>query len=336
MKRNVFFICCLFFFFLAMGTAVPASADQIILQNGDIITGEVTKAENGSVSISTEYSKPVVVQQGAIRSLTTQKSITLLLESGEVLKGKVATGEDGMFYIEASPERERIVIDWMSVKAINPPPSRWKGNITVGGSLESGNTDRSSLSIGAETSRKTEKDRFTIRFLFNYSEENDVLAARNTYGSLKYDYFFYPELYGYLATEMLKDRFRDLNLRTVAGSGLGYQVWDDEIKSLSFEMGITYFSEDHIRAEDNNYASGRLNADFSWTIAGAITASEEASFYPSLENSKYLLRNVAGLAIPAGAGWSFSIMNIFEHDSMPPSDVRKNNLQWILALQYAF
>jgi len=336
MATRTFPIRGLFFFFLITLFTHQAYADQIVLENGDTISGTITKAAGGSVTIATEYSKPVVVQQGSIRSLVTEETITILLESGEVLKGKVSTTGEGKFYLEATPQREMILFDWMSVKAINPPPSRWKGNVTIGGSLQTGNTKRSSLSVGAETSRKTDKDRFTIQFLFNYARENDVMTTRNTYGSLKYDYFFYPTFYGYLATEMLKDRFRDLNLRTVTGAGLGYQVWDDDTKSLSFEMGITYFSEDHIEAEDNNYMSGRFNASVSWTIAEAITVSEDASWYPSLENGKYLLRNVAGLTIPAGAGWSFNLMNIFEHNSKPPLDVRKNDLQWILALQYAF
>lgn len=336
MKARTFLLTGLLFISLPAFLFLPSFADEIILLNNDRISGELTRAENGLVTVKTGYSDPVVIQQGSIRALSTEKPVTLLLESGEVLKGRVSTADDGKFYLEPTPQREVVALNWMSVKAINPPPSKWKGNIAIGGSVESGNTERSSLSMGVETSRKTEKDRFGIRFFFNYAEENDILSTRNTYGSLKYDYFFYTSFYGYLGVEMLKDKFKDLNLRTVTGSGAGYQIWDDKIKSLSFETGLTFFSEDLKKGEDSNRAAGRLNTSFAWTIASAVTLSEQATWYPSLESSQYLFRNEAGLSIPAGSGWNFGINNIYEHNSNPPAGIRKNDLQWILALQYAF
>jgi len=314
----------------------PVVADEIVLKNNDHITGLVSKGENGMLTIRTDYSKPIVLNIENILHITTEGDVMVLLKSKEVLRGKITTNEMGEFYIEETPDRGPVHIDLSRVKAINPPPVKWKGNIAIGATVEAGNTDRSSLSLAAETSRRTEKERFNMRFLFNYAEESDVLATRNTYGSLKYDYFFYPSFYGYIGIEMLKDIFKDLNLRTVTGTGAGYQLWEDEVKTLSFEAGITYFSEDLREGEDNNRASGRLNMTFAWTIAEAITFSEQASYYPNLEDDQYLFRNEAGLSIPAGTGWNFSINNIFEHNSHPPQDIRKNDLQWILALQYTF
>jgi len=294
------------------------SADEIILKNGDRLTGTVTKLEKGTLTLITEYSEPVNIRE----------------------KGKLKTDVDGRLKVEPSLERETAIIYWNNVIAINPSPvipPKWKGNVTLGANLQTGNTDRSTVSVGAEAIRKTEQDRFSLRFLLNYAEENDEITVRNTYGSSKYDYFFTKSWYGYLAVEMLNDKFRDLNLRTVVGPGVGYQIWDDPIKFLLFEIGVSYFSEDLKKGEDDNWITGRVAGNFSYTFWDKIIFSEQFIVYPSLENfGEYQLRNEAAVTSALGAKWALKFTNILEHDSDPPEGVKKSDLYWILALQYSF
>jgi putative salt-induced outer membrane protein YdiY len=242
--------------------------------------------------------------------------------------------------VKSTEAREATVIDWEKFSAINPSPvipPKWKGNVTVGANMQSGNTKHTNISIGAEAVRKTEQDRFSILFLHNYSEEEDEITTRNTYGSLKYDYFFIKSLYGYLGVELLNDTFRDLNLRTVVGPGIGYQIWDDKIKSLLFEIGVSYFSEDRKVSEDDNWITGRFGSDFRLQIIKGIVFSDHIIVYPSLENtSEYQLRNEASLISSLGAKWALKFANILEHDSDPPEGVKKNDLYWIMAFQYTF
>ena len=46
-------------------------------------------------------------------------------------------------------------------------------------------------------------------------------AARNTFGAMKFDHFFTDNFFSALSLELLKDDFKDLNLRAILGLGLG-------------------------------------------------------------------------------------------------------------------
>jgi putative salt-induced outer membrane protein YdiY len=317
-----------------------ASADEVILVNGDKMTGTVVKVEGGKLTIKTEYADAVEIQAEKIKSIITDNPAEVHLLGGEVLKGKIRTTEDGKLAVEASPERAAATVEMSKVTAINPPPkppAKLTGNITLGGAYQSGNTKRRNFSVAADASIKGERDRFGIRFLFNYADEKEEVTARNIYGSLKYDYFFTKRFYGYLGLEMQKDRFKDLNLRTIVGPGVGYQVWDDPVKFLLFEAGLAYYSEDRRVAEDDSWVAARLAAAFRYTLSKYLTFSDRLEIYPSLANSNdFTLRNEAAILSPIGAGWSLKLANILEYDNDPPVNVSKTDVTWILGLQYSF
>jgi putative salt-induced outer membrane protein YdiY/small nuclear ribonucleoprotein (snRNP)-like protein len=312
-------------------------ADQIVLENGDRLTGTLKDVHGGMLTIETEYSDPIRVHVSKIRSVVTDSPVELHLTDGEMLKGTLKTTEEGQIYVESSAHRESTVIDWESVKSINPSGRLWRGNISIGATLQSGNTDRVSASIGAEASRRTERDRFSLRFLFNYAEEDDELTTRDTYGLLKYDFFFRRSLYSFLSVELFSDEFRDLKLRTVIGPGIGYQVWDEDVKSLSVELGIAYFSEDLDEGDDDQWVTARAASTLKWKILGPVIFSDHFVIYPQLDDvGKYQLRNEASLTSPLAYGLGLKLTNIFETDSDPPEGVRKNDIYWLLGLQYTF
>jgi putative salt-induced outer membrane protein YdiY len=272
-----------------------------------------------------------------IESIVTDDPVEVKLESGEVLKGRLNTVEEGKVAVEPAPGREGATVDWKKVVAVNPPPRKLTGNITVGGTSQSGNTERASASIGAEAAIKSDKDRFSLRFLFNYGEEKGEETANNTYLNLKYDYFFTKKFYGLLALELLKDKFADLNLRTIVGPGAGYQVWDDPVKFLFFEAGVTYFSEDRIDNPDKDWVAARLAANFRYGFFKIITFADMIEVYPNLTyGGEYTLRNEASLISPLGAAWSLKLSNIWLRNSDPPSGIERDDLTWILGLQYSF
>jgi putative salt-induced outer membrane protein YdiY len=296
--------------------------------------------EGGKLTLKTDYAGAVEIQADKIKTLKTDNPAEIHLVGGEVLKGKIASTEGGKLTVEASPEREAATVEMSKVAAINPPPkppSKLTGNISVGGAYQTGNTDRNSFSADGNASIRGERDRFGVRFLFNYAEEDGDVTTRNIYGALKYDYFFTKKFYGYLGLEMLYDRFKDLNLRTTVGPGVGYQFWDDEVKFLFLEGGLAYVNEDRRDAPDEDRISARLAANFRYTFSKYLTFADFLQVYPSLSyGGEFTLRNEAAILSPLGAGWALKLSNVWDYDSDPPEGVSKNDLLWILGLQYSF
>lgn len=334
---NYIVLCVIFMLSLFIDAAL---CDELVLENGDTLTGKILKVEGDTITLETGYSEPVKIQSSKVKRITTEGQAEIHLISGEILKGIINTDENGNLLIKETAARETVMIGWDKVSAINPPqvePSRWKGNVNIGATIQNGNTDRTNISIGADALRTTKQDRFSLRFLHNYAEEGPDITTRSYYGTGKYDYFFTKSLYGYLGVELLNDKTKDLKLRTIVGPGVGYQFWDDPVKSLMLEAGLAFFSEDLNLGTDKDWLSARLAADLRYSILDSVVFTDQLVLYPSLANAKdYKLRNEAALSSPLASGWSLRLANILEHDGNPPDGIKRNDWYWILGLLYSF
>jgi putative salt-induced outer membrane protein YdiY len=339
MRKKIFSVTGVVCFFFILG-ARQGLADEIVLLNGNVLTGTIEKVEGGKLTLKTDYSQPIEIEVAKIKKITTDKPIDLYLTSGEALKGKVTTVEDGKIAVEPAPGQPATTVELSKVAGmVTPPkvPPKWKGNIVVGATQQTGNTDRIGASVGAEAIWKGEADRFTGRFLWNYAEDDGDLTARNTYGLLKVDHFFTKKFYGYLALEGYNDKFKNWRLRYVVGPGVGYQFWDDEVKSFLLEGGLAYSYEDLYEGQNQDYISARLAADFRYRFGKYLTFGDQFVIYPSLKHSgEYNLRNEAYILSPIGARWNLKLSNIWERNSDPSPGIDKDDIQWILALQYVF
>jgi len=315
----------------------PAIADEICMKNGDRITGTVVSAKEGKLTLETSYAGNITIKMEEIESIETESTLTLRFQEDEtVLKGKLTT-EDGKLQLLPCTEADATCIPMQRIRTINLPDTLWSGSVCLGGTHQAGNTERLSVSFGAEATRRSLKGRFSLSFLYNYAEEDNELTTRNTYGTLKEDYFFTDKFYGLLSIEALQDKFKDLNLRTVVGPGLGYQVWEDDAKSLLFEAGVAYYSENRIDAEDDEWLTARLATNISYKLAPWITVSDSFIWYPQLETfGEYTLRNEAAMVTSLYGSWSLRLANLWERDSNPGVDVKYDDIKSTLSLQYSF
>lgn len=323
---------------LAAIAGQPVLADEVVLDNGNRITGTVTGLVDDSVTLTSDYAEPIKIKKGRITGISTENPVEVHLVSGEIIKGKLKTGADGRIVVDAGDGRGSVGIDLKSIKAVNPPPpGQWHGSVTVAGNLQTGNTDRSGLSFGAEALRRGDQDRFSMRFLYNIAQENDEMTTRNAFGALQYDYFFTRKLYGYLGVELLNDTFKDLNLRTVIGPGAGYQLWDDPVKGLSLEAGLAYFTEDLKSQEDKRWITVRLGVNYRYKLTDWLVFTDRLVLYPSIERmSDFTLRNEAALLTAVGSGWSLKLADVLDYVNNPPAGKKKTDSLFTAGLQYAF
>ena len=324
-------------FLIALVFNADAAADKILMQNGDRLRGTLENVDHRVLTFTTEYSETMRLQTSAIEKILTDKPVSIHLTSGEILKGRILPASAGQIRVKASSGRGTARINWALVKAVNPPPSKWNGSFSLGGSLDQGNTEKISASLGADAKRMFDKDRVGFKFLSIYAEEERKVSARNTYGTAKLSHFFTDQWFSFLGLEMLSDTFKDLNLRTTVGPGIGYQVWEDSVKSLELEGGFTYTLEDRQSTPDNQYTSARFAGNFSYKITANLTFIDEVVILPSLENSgEYTMRNEATLNTHLGNGWTVKLSNILERDNEPAPGVEPNDVHWIAALGYSF
>ena len=318
----------------------PAMADEVILTNGDRLTGKIIGIKEDVLTLETSYSEPIKLNYESVQQMNSSDPVELHLKDGEILRGKISTNSSGQLVVDAGSGREALALEFESIAALNPPPKKtvaWKGNVTLGGNMQSGNSDTMNVSAGGLAVRRTENDRFLLSLLYNRTEDSGQRTAENTYGQLKYDYFLNPKWYLYLNIDMLADEFKDIQFRTTVGPGVGYQIWDEENKALSLEAGVSYTSEDRDLGEDNEWVSARIGVNFLKKLFDRVLFTDQAVIYPSLEDSgEYILRNEASLITDIGTSLAFKLSNIWERNSNPEPGLDQDDFTWILGLQYSF
>lgn len=326
------------FFTLIIGMGVsPALADKLEFGDGNVLQGTVSTFKDGNLIFSTAYAKKMKIPVDQIKTISTDTAVKLKMTNNSILTGKLTTLEDGRVAIILEPVGETVPFEWSQIKVINERPRKWSGSFSAGGTVQTGNVERTSISVGFDAKREWLHDRFTIRFLHNYAEDTGNITSRNTFGALKFDHFFTDSFFTGLSLEMLKDKFKDVNLRAIIGWGLGYRFWNDAKKTLEVEVGVTYFSEDLNVGMDDQFAAGRVGITYSYQIFDNLAFKDYMLYYPSFEDPKeYRLRNEASLVSQLGEGWAVKISHIFDQNSDASPTVEDKDQQYIFAIEYSF
>src|SRR6478672_7599804 len=80
---------------LAGALAVPLLlADQVVLDNGDRVTGKVTRKDGDSITIATDLMGAVTIKWANVKSIATDAPVTVVLSGGKPVEGKLATAGD--------------------------------------------------------------------------------------------------------------------------------------------------------------------------------------------------------------------------------------------------
>lgn len=161
-----------------------AVADEIVLDNGDHLTGVVTTVLDGILTLKTDYSEPIKIKAANICRIKSDKPVEVHLTNGEVLRGSLSSIADKQVEVHDSPQRKKSIVDWDAISAVNPlppKPIRWKGSLMIAGSLQSGNTDKSSGSVEAQAVRKTSKNSISVRAMYKTTARIIMSAIRRMY-----------------------------------------------------------------------------------------------------------------------------------------------------------
>jgi putative salt-induced outer membrane protein YdiY len=128
---------------------------------------------------------------------------------------------------------EQVTLSRDQLTGITPGGERefdfWSGNLSVGLSLQSGNSRQKTLTTSAEVARRTPATTLQLNYLGNYSEAEGVQNANNHRINglydirLNRDWFLRP---AYL--EYYRDQVANIAHKGTFGVGLGYYIFDRE------------------------------------------------------------------------------------------------------------
>jgi len=151
-------------------------------------------------------------------------------------------------------------VDWIREK---PTYLRYDAEFNTGVQLARGNTHTTDLHFDARFEPSFGWN--TLKLSGNYDKKTaDGDTTTNRWmASLSYERNFFRHWYVGAINSYEFDSQRDLNLRIIAGAGVGYRFFDEDPTHFSVLPGLAYVNENYTGASnDTNYVAFRLTTDF--------------------------------------------------------------------------
>ncbi len=325
---------------LLLVTTSLASADQVILKNGDRITGTVAKMVGGTLEVETSYAGVVKLKWEDVARVVTDSSVKVKLKTGEGITGNLVESAPGTLVGKSPAIGETAQVPLDQVISINEPPKApptWTGYLELASTYRTGNVDSVSARTRASVVRETKEDRISGNASWNYEEQEDTLTARNMATSVKYDYFARPRTYLYAGTALESDEFKDLKLRTKIGIGLGRRFVVEPGAMLEGEAGLTYINDDFEEADDDDALALRLFGKYTRALLTNLNFLQSLEVLPALDDpSDIRLTSLTELSSKLSTHWSVAWSLLDEYDTDPSPGLKKNDLTNTISIRYTF
>lgn len=327
---------CLLLSLAALAWGAGAAADEVVLKNGDKLTGKVLGLAGGRLALETPHAGVLKIDWAQVASVRTEAPVRVKLQSKEEHAGKLSAGAEGRLRIE--PEAAAAVeIDPAAVTHFNEPPAAWHGSLTLSARATDGNTHTTQFLAAGEATLARESDLVLLRSIYRYGDRSGDVQERNVYGLAKYQYFLSERLYAFLSVEALHDKFKDLRGGFIVSVGAGVQVLKEEAIDLSAEAGAAYFANHFYVAEDEDHAGARVSARVRVALPLGFEFKDLFTWYPNFEDwGDWQIRNEATLGTALGGGWALLGGVITEIDNEPPEGLEEYDNTYFVGLGLSF
>ena len=216
-----------------------AWADQVVMKNGDRVTGSIIKKTGNDLTIKTDKFGVVTTTWDQVESVKSDKPVNLVLQDGRTVQGTLATVDAK---VEVAAKETKVQVTPADIATIRDAAEQqayerrlrpgwgelWAGTGTVGLAGTSGNAKTLTFTTGVNADRVTNTDKTSLYFniikasaLVNGKSADTAQAVR---GGLAYDHDVNPRLFVNVFNDYEYDRFQDLDLRFVLGGGLGFHA----------------------------------------------------------------------------------------------------------------
>ena len=342
--------------------AIQAAADQVMLKNGDRLTGSIEKSDGKQLVIKTDYAGEVTVKFDAIQGLDSTGDLHVSLKDGKTVVGPVKTsGED---VVVATKTAGPVEAPKSSITTLRSPSEEtayqkslhpgwnegWAGGLNLGFALTRGNSETKNLNIAFNTARKGFHDKLLLYMNSIYATNDLSTASPHTTanaigGGARYDRDIGKRMFGFVNADFFHDELQTLDLRSIVGGGLGFHAIKSDTTTFDLLAGGNYTHESYSAPFDPNFpdvTSRSLGAltlgdEFMHKLGKSTVITQNLYFYPDLTNTgeyRWTFNFGTVTKINKWLGWQNSFGDIYVSD--PPAGKKKNDILLSTGLNFSF
>jgi len=317
-----------------------AQADQIVMKNGDRVTGSIVKKAGKEIVIKTDQFGVVTTSWDQVASVTATTPVIVVLQNGKTIQGTLAT-TDGK--IDVASQDTKVSVAPGDVSALRDPAeqkayerllhpgwgSLWAGSGTIGFAGTSGNAKTLTFTTGFNAARVTSTDKTSLYFnairasaLVNGKNADTAQAIR---GGLGYDHNLTKRLFVNAFNDYEYDRFQNLDLRFVIGGGLGLHAWKHERSVLDVLGGADFNHSSFTTPPVRNSAEFYWGDDYAYKLSGATSLVQSFRMFDDLTNTGTYRMNFDTGATTKFSKWLNWNVSLSDRYLNHPAPGRKTN-----------
>ena len=328
-------------------------ADQVVLKNGDRLTGQVVKFDGKNLTIKSEFAGEVNIPWSAVQQITSDQPLQVQSSTGQTAVGPVTTRDGNVEVITKTSGTVAMPKEGIAVirneaeqsayeKSLHPGfRENWDGGATVGFALTRGNSQTKNLALAFDANRKTLHDKLSLYTNWVYATNDAPGAVPSTsanaqQGGIRYNHDITPRLFGFVGADFQADSLQTLDLRSVFGGGLGFHAIKRDSTTLDLLAGVNYTREKYT-AFTRNFAAATLGDEFMHKLYGSTVLTQSFYFYPDFNNTgEYRTTFSFGTVtkISKWLGWQNAFGDIYVSD--PPLGKKKNDIIFTTGLNISF
>ena len=333
MKKILLVVVCFFVF------ANQTYSDVLYTKDGSKLVGTIEEQYEGKIIINTAIAGKLEVDASMITGISTDNPVNVSFSSGDKLVGSLTHSPEetkttvdsnfGPIEVDSSKiqsiwqkdkeDPKEVALQNEVQKAKEAAKPKWTTIVEAGGTITKGNKDTMYGNAKAFTHRKTDSDFLKFFIEGHHGEEEDQRTTSEILGGVLYENTFWQRMFWFAKVTMEYDEFENLDLRSTAVAGLGYQWLKETNQELKTRLGAGYRHESFDTGEDTDDFVVDLSWDYWLDIAPVTKFTHEGSFSPSVDDfGDYRLYADTGFLFPlASDRWAFKVGMKNEYNSEP-------------------
>jgi putative salt-induced outer membrane protein len=355
-----------------------AFADSVVLKNGDRLTGSVTQLAGGKLTVHTDYAGDVVISFDQVSTVKMDKPVVLSLETPNPKKKaarKVDTRKLEITAIDRTSSGFSVTttsgsqdVPAAALTTVRTPADQqayeaslhpgwlhdWTATANISFALARGNSDTTTLGTGITAVRPTPTDKTSLYYTEIYTRDGiaNATTADNTAAGARYDHNLNTKLFAFGTGDFASDALQELDLRTVAGGGLGWHAIAKPNQQFDLLAGIVWTHESYstvpanlttvpitpaVPPEVNSFAALDFGQQYTRKLGGASSFTEQAYIFPDLQDTsqfRFTLNSGISTKIKSFLSWQTTVSDVYVTN--PPAGTKDNDFILTTGLGFTF
>ena len=328
------------------------------MKNGDRVTGSIVKKDATSLTIKSVHFGTVTLPWAQIDSVKSDAPLTVVLPDKKTVQGTIASQGDKILVKEKAAEETVAPKDIVALRNADEEKAYlrmlrprltdlWSVTGTIGLAGAYGNSTTHTFTIPITFVRATNDDKITAHFNYIRSAATVTGVSSQTADAIRggwaYNRNINKKLFGTLVNEYEFDKFQDLDLRAVAGVGLGWHAGKDEKRKqfLDLTAGLDY-NHEAFSASSTSPAFTRRLGEFYWgnnaglQLTKRFSLTESYRMFNELGNSTLRQTLDSALSAPLTKHFTWNASVSDHYLTNPPVGLKKNDFLYSTGFGFKF